>query len=354
MIMDVDVVVIGGGAIGSSTAWWLARRGRSVVLAERFAAGHARGSSHGEVRVFRLAYPNPSDVRMALAALPLWRELEADCGEVLLEQIGALDHGPPEPLAAIAAALTAAGAAHEVLTPDAVTERWPGIRVEGPVVFHPAGGRTFADRTVTALQRRAAALGAAVRHECPARIVNVGADHAEVELAGDVVRARAVVVTAGSWVTDVLGDTTAPPLPPLTVTQETVIHFPAVDPQMRWPSFIHHDAGLRYGLPSLTEGIKVGGHHEGAVVDPDNRDFELNSLQVQQLTEYVERWLPGVQPAPQFGATCLYTTTPDESFVIDRRGPIVVGSACSGHGFKFTPLTGRRLADLADEAIQRE
>jgi sarcosine oxidase len=67
----------------------------------------------------------------------------------------------------------------------------------------------------------------------------------------------------------------------------------------------------------------------------------------------VEHWLPGVVPEPQFGATCLYTTTPDESFVVDRRGPIVVGSACSGHGFKFTPLTGRRLADLADEAIHR-
>jgi sarcosine oxidase len=131
-----------------------------------------------------------------------------------------------------------------------------------------------------------------------------------------------------------------------------VIHFPAVDPHMPWPSFIHHDAGLRYGLPSITEGIKVGGHHEGAVVDPDARDFRLDSLQVQQLTAYVEHWLPGVVPEPQFGATCLYTTTPDESFVIDRRGPIVVGSACSGHGFKFTPLTGRRLADLADEAIR--
>jgi sarcosine oxidase len=350
--VEIDAVVIGGGAIGSSTAWWLARRGRSVVLAERFPAGHARGSSHGEVRVFRLAYPDPADVRMVQAALPLWRELEADCGEVLLEQIGAIDHGPRPSIEAIAAALSAAGAAHELLVPEDVAERWPGVRVHDPAVFHPAGGRTFADRTVAALQRQAAAHGAVVHHDCPARILKVGADHVEVDLAGEVVRARTVVVTAGAWVSEVLAATTAPPLPPLTVTQETVIHFPPVDPQMSWPSFIHHDAGLRYGLPSISEGIKVGGHHAGAVVDPDTRDFQLDSLQVQQLTSYVEHWLPGLVPEPQFGATCLYTTTPDESFVIERRGPIVVGSACSGHGFKFTPLTGRRLADLADEVIR--
>lgn len=353
MSTDVDAVVIGGGAIGSSTAWWLARRGRDVVLAERFVAGHDRGSSHGAVRIFRLAYPDPSFVRMAQEALSLWRELEDDCGEVLLEQIGAIDHGPPEAIAAIRAALIAGGAAHDVLSPHDVAERWPGIRVDGPALFHPAGGRTFADRTVAALQRRAAALGADVRHECPARIVRVHFGGVDVDLAGETVRARTVVVTAGAWVADVLAGTDAPPLPPLTVTQETVVHFPAVDPQAAWPSFIHHDAGLRYGLPSITEGIKVGGHHEGPVTDPDNRTFELSSLQVQQLTSYVEHWLPGVVPEPQFGATCLYTTTPDESFVVDRRGPIVVGSACSGHGFKFTPLTGRRLADLADEAIHR-
>jgi sarcosine oxidase len=349
MRTQVDAIVIGGGAIGSSAAWWLARRGRSVVLAERFDAGHVRGSSHGAVRIFRLAYPDVADVRLAQAALPLWRELEDDCGEVLLEQIGAIDHGPPAAVAAIAATLQAAAVDHEVLTPQEVSDRWPGVRVEGPTVFHAAGGRTFADRTVAALQRRAGDLGADVRHECPARIVRVDTDGVEVDLAGTTLRTRAVIVTAGAWVADVVAGAAAPPLPPLEVTQETVIHFPASDPRIPWPAFIHHDTGLRYGLPSITEGVKVGGHHEGPVTDPDDRDFQLDSLQVQQLVAYVERWLPGVVPEPQFGATCLYTTTPDESFVVDRRGPVVVGSACSGHGFKFTPLTGRRLADLADQ-----
>jgi sarcosine oxidase len=57
--------------------------------------------------------------------------------------------------------------------------------------------------------------------------------------------------------------------------------------------------------------------------------------------------MPGLDPSPASASTCLYTNTPDESFVLERHGPIVVGSACSGHGFKFVPLIGRRLAELA-------
>ena len=45
--------------------------------------------------------------------------------------------------------------------------------------------------------------------------------------------------------------------------------------------------------------------------------------------------------------TCLYTNTADERFVLERRGNLVVGSPCSGHGFKFAPLIGERLAALA-------
>jgi sarcosine oxidase len=48
--------------------------------------------------------------------------------------------------------------------------------------------------------------------------------------------------------------------------------------------------------------------------------------------------------------TCLYTNTADESFVLERHGRVVVGSACSGHGFKFAPVVGRTLAALAREA----
>src|SRR5256885_15365893 len=113
--MAGDVIVVGAGAMGSATAWWLARRGRSGLVLERVEQGHVRGSSHGSSRIFRLAYPVRSYVRLAQAALPLWRELEDDAGVALLTVTGGVDHGDAATVAQVAEALTACGTAHELV-----------------------------------------------------------------------------------------------------------------------------------------------------------------------------------------------------------------------------------------------
>ena len=347
-LTDADVIVIGGGAAGSATAWWLARRGVSVTLLERFAPGHDRGSSHGGSRIFRFAYPDPHYVRLAQAALPLWRELEGDADEALLDTTGAVDHGDPSSIADTVAALAACDAPHEVLSVAEAAERWPFMRCEGSVLFHPAGGRCRADTTIAALQRSAAAHGAAVHHN--AGPVSLGDDLEVVAPALDRSwRASAVVVTAGAWTDSVVGRRVA--LPALTVTQEQVQHFtPRLAPDAAWPSFIHHQQPWIYGLLSPGEGMKVARHHVGPMVDPDDRPRRDDAAD-QIVSRYVEQWFPGLDPSPVHTAECLYTTTPDESFVLQRSGQLVVGTACSGHGFKFTPLIGQRLADLAMEEL---
>ncbi len=335
-----DVIVIGAGAMGSSTAWWLARRGVDVVLFEQFAPGHTNGSSHGGTRIFRFAYYDPIYVRMAQAALPLWRELEADAGEPLLDITGAVDHGNPESIARVAAALDACDAPYELLRPDEATERWPAMRFEGQVLYHPDGGRCRAGATVAALQRRAAHHGADVRFGARAALT-VHADSVDVRAGDDTWTAPVAVVTAGAWVTHVLGDLA----PPVTVTQEQVQHFtPVVDQE--WPSFIHHRPRWIYGLLTPGEGVKVDEHFAGPVIDPDHRVSRRTDHDLE-MTRYVEQWMPGLDPTPHHRAECLYTTTPDEHFVMERHGPVVIGSPCSGHGFKFTPYIGRVLADLA-------
>ena len=133
--------------MGSATAWWLARRGRDVVLLEQFEQGHHRGSSHGASRIFRLAYADPTYVRMAQEALPLWRELEADAGCALLDTTGAIDHGTADSVAAVAGALAACNAPHEMIPVGAARERWPGMRFDSDVLFHPDGGRCRSDDT---------------------------------------------------------------------------------------------------------------------------------------------------------------------------------------------------------------
>ena len=215
----VDVVVVGAGAMGSSTAWWLARRGRSVALLEQFERGHVRGSSHGGTRIFRFAYPDPAYVRMAQEALPLWRELEDDAGRTLLEITGAVDHGEPTSVAATADALAACGAAHSLLTPLEAAERWPHMRFEGRVLFHPDGGRCLAGTTVATLHERAAAHGAEVRFGAgPAAVATVG-DGVEVRAGDESWQAPVAVLTVGGWLPSMRPGFAA------RVTREHVQHF---------------------------------------------------------------------------------------------------------------------------------
>jgi sarcosine oxidase len=103
---------------------------------------------------------------------------------------------------------------------------------------------------------------------------------------------------------------------------------------------------LAYGLPTPSLGLKTGEHHVGPERDPDDPGGP-NESSVARLSDWVSRRYPAADPVPERAETCLYTNVEDERFILERHGPIVVGSPCSGHGFKFAPLIGERLADLA-------
>jgi monomeric sarcosine oxidase len=347
------VVVIGGGVMGSAAAWQLAARGFDVTVLEQFTRGHTEGSSHGSSRIFRLAYPDRFYVDLAARALPLWRQLEAETGRSVLTLTGAVDHGPRPAVDALHQALTAAGQPSERLDPSAAAERWPGLRFEESVLFHPSAGRLHADHAVEAFQLAAAARGADLRFGVRVgKLINRGGERVDVITAdGTVITANHVVIAVGGWA-PALVPTVAVGLPPLRVTQEQPAHFPAADP-LAWPSFIHHGgaelpevAGI-YGLGSA-DGVKVGFHGVGPVVDPDRRDRSVDPIAQRHVQDYAARWLPGVDSSRPTSTTCLYTTTPNHDFVIDRTGQITVLAGFSGHGFKFAAVIGRLAADLVE------
>ncbi|PWJ27390.1 sarcosine oxidase [Branchiibius hedensis] len=345
--------VVGAGVAGSSAAWHLTRAGYDVEVFEQYDAGHDQGSSHGSSRIFRLAYPHPTYVALAVRALLEWRRLEEEVGSPLLDLTGAIDHGPADALEPVHAALRAAGQRVEYWSGQDVADRWPGLRVDTTALHHPDAGRLHADRAVAALQTAATGRGARLRFRTPVRRLLVRAD-GRVDLKTDdsAYVVDQVVVAPGAWAAGSLLDGLVH-LPPLRVTQEQPVHFAAQDP-LSWPSFIHHGgAGLpagggTYGLGSV-DGVKVGFHAVGHRVEvPEERDRSIDEIALQKVKAYARQWLPGVDADRASAQTCLYTLTPDHDFIADRRGPVTVLAGFSGHGFKFGSVLGALAVDLIE------
>ena len=307
--------------MGCATAWALRERGADVTVHEQFALDHDRGSSHGRTRIFRVAYPEADWVRFALEAYAGWQDLDPS----LLGLYGLIEL-IADPALTSARALDECGVSYRLLDKAEVREQgailpdgWTALHVED-------AGVVFADRA-----RHAFLEAANVEVETDRRIESTD------ELDADV-----VVVTAGSWVRELVPDV------PVIVTRETVAYFKRQGPPP--PSIVDLNAETgghgMYSLHDPVHGLKAGAHHAGAEADPD-QEAEPDPAIVERIASWVRDRFPDVDPEPADAQTCLYTTTADEHFVLERRGRVVVGSACSGHGFKFAPAVGRRLAKLA-------
>jgi sarcosine oxidase len=325
-----EFAVVGAGVMGLAAAHALAREGREVVVYEQFGPANDRGSSHGRSRIFRLAYADPGWVRLAQEALVGWRDLEEECGEELIELTGLLELVEDQDDSS-AAALDACGIEWEELDAAEAERLFPVHVPDGFVAVHqPEAGFIRADRAVAAL---AAELD--VRYET--RVDSL-----------DDVDAGVVIVAAGPWVNELV----EPPLP-VRVTRETVCFFRLADPARPIPAVVSFKAGAHghdfYALSDPVHGVKAGAHHSGieaAAGDEVVPDAEI----VERVAEWAGERFELAAPEPVDVQTCIYTTTGDETFVLERRGRVVVGSACSGHGFKFAPAIGERLAWLATQS----
>jgi sarcosine oxidase len=331
----VRAAVVGAGIQGLATARALAKRGHDVTIYEQFELDHTRGSSHGNSRIFRLSYPEVEWVRLAQEAYGGWRELEREAGRQLLELSGILELVRSEAEGS-RRAFQELGVAFELLDRDQVARRFPVHVPNGMHALYQAdAGIAYASRA---------------RHAFLAGARNRGAELREHERAEDLdtVDADVVVVTAGSWAKDVLARAGIDL--PVTATSETVAFF-RLETDRPIPSVVDFKPGglghRMYALHDPTYGLKLGIHKSGLPLDPDDQPGP-NAELVEQMCEAVARCFPAADTRPAEVQTCLYTNTDDERFILERHGRIVVGSACSGHGFKFAPVVGERLADLAE------
>jgi sarcosine oxidase len=311
--------------MGCAAAWALAERGADVTIYEQFGIEHTRGSSHGRTRIFRLAYPEPHWVELAEEALAGWRELEQRAGRQLLALHGLVELCTRVEVTS-SDVLAARGIEHRLLTPDELRARRVDMPEGWVALWQPDGGVVLAEDA-----RRALLDLARPQWKQQHRVESL-----------DDLDAEVVVVTAGGWISKLVPDL------PLTVTRETVAYFARDGAPM--PSVVELNDETRhhamYALHDPKHGMKAGAHRGGHLADPDVEEPADPAL-VDRITGWVRERFPDVDSTPVAVESCLYTSTEDESFVLERRGRLVVGSACSGHGFKFAPAVGRRLADLA-------
>jgi sarcosine oxidase len=357
-----DVVVCGLGAMGSAALYHLARRGKRVLGLERYAPGHDRGSSHGRTRIIRLGYfEHPSYVPLLRRAYTLWRELEGATGRRLLHVTGIAEIGPPEGVL-VNGTLAAArlhGLRHDVFAAAELMRRFPAFRVppDHVGVIQPDGGFLDVEPSIAAQIALATAAGAEIRCGETIRAIEPRTGAVRIVSESGAVEAGAAIIAAGAWM---------PVLVPaladrLRATREVTGWFEVSDvdliPAGRFPVFIIESRhGMHYGVPpqggaGIGASIKVAKHHHRhETVDPDAYDRTVSAQDEALIRAAIADHLPAASGRLMAAETCLYTMTPDGHFLVDRLPDarnIVVASPCSGHGFKFAPVIGEILADLA-------
>ncbi|MDA8019684.1 MAG: N-methyl-L-tryptophan oxidase [Thermoanaerobaculia bacterium] len=373
--ISVDVAVVGGGIMGAATAWQLTQRGARVALCDALRPGHDMGSSHGAGRIARFTYSESIYLEMARRSFDRWSEVEKTADVTLLETTGSWECGPEHSgeLAELIEALERHRIPHEIWDSVESNRRFPHFNLPrtSRAVFQRDGAVLRAERAWRSLWHLLQVAGAALLADAPVLSLDIGPRGVSFRAGATLVRAGVVVVTAGAWSRELVQPTGLDL--PLTVTRETIAYFApasnasasATDHRVgAMPTLIdYHSPQPFYALPMFEDsteepGVKIGWHHAGHEIEPTripNTHFgggDADAKIVERLVSYVGDRFPFLQMRPLHATSCLYTNTPDYHFVLGRhpgQPRVVIGTGFSGHGFKFAPVVGEILADLATD-----
>lgn len=351
-----DTIILGGGAMGSASAWHLSARGQRVLVLDRHHPPHAFGSTHGETRVIREAYfEHPDYVPLAQRAYELWRNLEAQSKQSLLRITGGLMVGRPDGVV-VQGALRSARQhrlPHEVLDARTVNERFPALQIPDSMnaVFEPRAGILMVESCVDACLIQARRQRAVLKFDEPAISWRANDGRVEVTTARATYSAASLVLSAGSWLPQLV-----PELAAVLQVERQVLHWfhpggrrDLFQPDRLPVHLCEYESGrFYYAVPDVGTGLKAALHHQGESTTPETVRRDVSAHEQLQIGERVRQHLPLLAEAPHRCVTCLYTNTPDEHFLVDRHprfANVLIVSPCSGHGFKFASALGELVAD---------
>jgi sarcosine oxidase len=373
MAEQYRVIVVGCGAVGAATAYWLSRRlgGDGGVLAlEQYQHGHTRGASEDHSRVIRHAYSRPEYTALTPAAYQAWNVAERETGLQLVYRTGGLiiaEDGSAGAayLAATADAMDTANLPYEQLTGVEVAGRWPQWRLgaEHVALRDPESGILDIRRGTAAHLAMARDRGARVLAGAEVTAITESAGGVTVTAGGQEYRAGQVVLAGGAWnplLLAMLGGGDGARLP-IALTEEQVTYFATPKVAQFTPDRFGvwgylADDGLYYGFPVYGEvAVKIGIDGAGPVVTPETRTYARDEGRVQRVLAFLERYLPGAVGPELYTRACCYDFPPDRDFIVDYvpGSQRVLVCAGAGHAGKFAGLLGRVLSELALDGASR-
>jgi monomeric sarcosine oxidase len=359
-------IVIGGGTMGSAAAWELAKRGHRALVLEQFGHVHTLGAHGGQTRIIRHAYAEGVDyVPFVLRADELWTELERESGSTLLHRVGALEldtkRGDRHAQKARVSAAQA-GIPFEWLSADQIRERFPQFAIgddwEGG--FGARSGFLEVEPALRALAALARDRGVVVRDNEPVTAWGSSSNGVWIETNRGRETADHAIVAAGAWSTRLMDELGLP----IRVLRKTLWWLEMREPDRfapgRMPCFIADRPGLEfYGFPIYGKpGLKCADHSGGEAVTPDTVERTVRPGEETAILESAQ-WLFGenaVTGRVLDSAVCLYASTPDGHFIIDRHpdhANVAVAAGFSGHGFKFATAVGELVVELLDRPDAR-
>jgi sarcosine oxidase len=357
-----DVIVVGLGAMGSSTAYHLAKRGAKVLGLEAFTPAHEKGSSHGESRIIRQAYfEDPAYVPLVLRAYELWDQLEAESNEDLLNITGGVAIGPLQG-GLITGCLKSAeryGLEHDLFDANEMKRRFPQFALaEDEVAFYEQkAGYLRPEECIRQHLRLASKRGADLRFEEPVLswTASESGDGVSIVTGKETYQAKSLVISVGPWTNEFV---TSLPVS-LTVSRRVMFWFnpttqhSAFDKRV-FPIFIWEpeQGPLFYGFPrtNVAGDPKVAIHSGDEDCTPSTIDRSIHSRDIAAIRSAIQFRIPALNGEVSHAVTCMYTMTPDKHFIIDahpRHPQVSIAAGFSGHGFKFSSVVGEILSDLA-------
>ncbi len=354
-----DVIVLGGGTMGSGAALALTRRGQRVLVLEQFTTPSALASHSGRTRIIRQAYfESPAYVPMVRAADRMWTAIGEETGRTLLHRCGGLDISAAGETQAESARQSAAqwDVPHESLDGAEVNRRWPQFHLpeDWTACYSPVTGFLDVDPGLTAMRSLAERAGAVWHEHEPALRWDATDTGVSVRTAAATYTADRLVIAAGAWAATALAGLGLP----LTVRRKLLWWYEMDDRSAymadRFPVLIAGMPGCQlYVIPisGSDPGLKAGDHAGGEETVAGELRREIDDREAESVTSAMRSLVHGVG-AIRDRQVCMYTMTPDEDFIVDRHpdhANVTFAAGFSGHGFKFAPAMGEHLADLSGD-----